>query len=203
MFKALKKHFWFWVLGPTIGALIVVVVWATAASAQTIAPVEPDYWRGPRNSVCSNFNVALPQVCNTNPNGVSFRDSPDCRTYRENGNGTVTILCPEDHPSYYEMIRVADVARTCGEGGVQCIGAYFKRDGEQCTYRVIPDGEARGPYDVPVSSLMYEWRVRIYLQGRPSHSSFESQWQDQERFRLYNLRYPHRAQDPCRWGSTV
>lgn len=165
------------------------------------APVRPDAWHGPRQATCAQFDRSKPPVCNVNPNVTVYRDSTDCRTYRENGNGTVSILCPEDAPNYYWMLRVASVARTCGENGRDCIGAYFRREHGRCTYRVIPDGYPRGVYDVPVSSLPSEWRVLIFKAGESGNRSYANQVRDQERFALYNERQPHRSQDPCRYSG--
>lgn len=195
-----RKHWPLWSLGAVwiLGVFFALSLPAPAHS-QEYPPVEPNYWRGPRVAVCAEFDRTKPPTCNTNPAGVSFRDSNDCRTYRENGDGTVTILCPEDHPRYYWMIRVAAVARTCGEDGLNCIGAFFKREYDQCTYRVVPDHYPRGRFDIRVSELPYEWRILIYRQGEGrSHRDFDSQHRRQERYALYNASHPWRSQDPCR-----
>lgn len=161
-------------------------------------PVRPDYRRGPRAVHCVDFDRTRPLVCNTNPAMPSDRSATNCRTYRDNG-GTVQILCPEDRPGYDATLRAGAVARVCGENAVYCIGAYFKREYERCTYRVVPDHYPVGPFDVRVSDLVYQYRVAIYRPGDGrSHRDFESQYNRQVRYQLYNERHPYRWQDPCR-----
>ena len=182
-------------------SILASVAFSERANAQSYPPVQPDLWRGPRASACAQFDRSKAQTCNFNPGVIGTRDSEDCRHYRENGNGTVTILCPEDRPDYYWMIRVASVARTCGENGIGCIGAYFRREGGGCTYRVIPDYRARGTYDVYAAELPSEWRVLIFRAGEGSHRAYEHQHRDQERFEFANLRNPYRQADPCRYSG--
>lgn len=174
---------------------------SSEAFGQTYPPVQPDPWRGPRTFRCAEFVRTLAPLCNFNPATSGTRGSADCRTYRDNG-GTVTIMCPEDDPRYAWLQRLAAVSRTCGENGIGCIGALFKREGDRCVYRVVPDNYPRGLYDVPVSSLPNEWRLLLFRQGQGiAHRSFESEHRSQERFALANVRKPYGQQDPCRYNS--
>ncbi|MDQ1300063.1 MAG: hypothetical protein QG636_731 [Patescibacteria group bacterium] len=183
--------------------LFACVFMALAASAETVRaqsypPVQPDPARGSRYPSCVQIDRTRPEVCNFNPGVIGDRASPDCRTYRDNG-GTVTILCPENHPRYWELQRLSAAARMCGENGFACRGAYFKREGNRCTYRVVPDGWAPGPFDVHVSDMPNERRILIYRPGEGrSHRDYESQHTRQVRYALRNESGRGSYQDPCR-----
>lgn len=186
------------------GAVLLMLVisafmWLALNTPSHAQMVAPDPWRGPRDAVCVDFDRSLPELCNVNPARQVYREGTDCRRFVDNGNNTVTILCSEDHPRYYEMIRVAAVARTCGENAVGCIGAFFDREYSSCVLRVIPDHWNPGPYDVRVSDLFYEWRIRLYRQGEGiAFQNYESRHRRQQRYALYNEQHPWRWGDPCR-----
>lgn len=182
-------------------AVTALLASAGTARAQSYPPVEPDPARGPRYPACVQIDRTRPAVCNFNPDVIGDRRSPDCRLYRDNG-GTVTILCPENHPRYREMQRLAAAARLCGENGFACRGAYFKRENDRCTYRVVPDHWVRGPYDIHVSDMPRERRILLYEIGDGrSYQDYERQFTRQIRYALYNEsgRGPYR--DPCRSGA--
>lgn len=168
----------------------------TRPTSEPPVQLRPDPRRGPRYAQCTQFDRSRPMVCNTNPALPSGREN--CPT-RRNTNGTLSYVCPEDRPGYAEAQRQGDFARSCGENGFACVGAYFKREYERCTYRIVPDHYPVGQFDVRVSDVQYQQRLLVYRPGEGrAHQDFESQYNRQVRYQLYNERHPNRWQDPCR-----
>lgn len=175
MFKALKKHFWFWVLGTTLAALIGSMVWATAASAQAIAPVNP-YQPVPemRYPICTNVQTASGSLnCTGNPNAYLTR--PPC------GNN-----CPEDQPGVYDSLGRGTLNMLCGDPeGEGCVGALFIREGygDLCIRQLVRsyDGLSRADraFAVLVSDLRHMGPIDLVLSSDGSHPRYTRRYERQ------------------------
>jgi hypothetical protein len=174
---------------------------AGVAHAQQQAPIRPDPRASQyRQSYCVGIEYGSTK-CNTARGNLAVRR--DCRTIRFTPEGLPQYSCPEDDPNYPEWLRGLNFAITCGENGHLCIGAYFKRPGQSCTYRVVPDSDVVRQYDIRISELPNERGVVMFRmsEGR-SFTAYERQYTTQDRWRLHNELNPYKPwRDPCSAGS--
>lgn len=153
---------------------------SSTAFAQT--GVEPDPYRGPRTAICSQFNVAKPQICNFNPNRplISREGCP----WLEVSGSEVVIKCAEDLPNFQQQVMAASVAQTCGERFWKCVDGYIElQNGTIC--KILPRGFETGRFEVNVDELP-NWRfqkvlVFIQAEGVGPWNTASRRWLAQQR----------------------
>ncbi len=147
--------------GPSMHKLIIpvlatlVVVMATVVAPAHAGAIEPNPAYGQRRQVCHQFEISRPEICNfatlTTPTG------------RENCPPVGgRLVCYEESPAYNEQeVRLKIALLSCGEELFACQGAYFLREGSDCVYHVVGNGDTARSYEVRLSDLPNERRILL------------------------------------------